>query len=503
MTIQRSSDETYHDWLRTDILKRDLRRRTVRGGLSSFIGGNISFVLRTLFGIVLARLLLPEHFGVIGMVTAVTVFADAFKDLGLDAATIQAKEVSHEQISTLFWVNSALGALLMILVSALSPALAWFYKDQRLILITLSLSVNYFFNGIIIQHLALLKRQMMFARIAIIDISSVIISMTVAIVLARRGFGYWSLIAGQLASGLSYVLLTYCLCRWVPGLPSRGNGVRSMLLFGRNMTTSNIVSFLTKSLNLMLLGKFWGPTSVGLYSQAQKLILMPIEQTGIPLTNTAISALSALQTERQRYREYCMKVVELYAFVNIAISAYLAIFAEPIIRLLLGENWLELIPIFRVFAVTTLVRCLQFPCGFIMVTSGRTDKLVWYSVFQCLLTISGFIAGLHWGALGVAIGYSVSVYVFILPGLFLSVRGTPVKVSDLFHSVVSPAGGSIAVAGALLLYERFVTNTNDILYLLYSTILAILVYCLFWLLIPGGKKRLKTYLSYLSALKSR
>ena len=157
----------------------------------------IDFAIRFGSVAVLARLLVPEYFGLLSMVTAITSIAERFKDLGLSSATIQKKEITHEQVSTLFWLNAGVGLATMLLVVGLAYPVSLFYSDARLISITAAITISFPLSGMAIQHQALLRRQMKFAHLAGIQIGSSVLSFALAIIMALKGFGYWALVARE------------------------------------------------------------------------------------------------------------------------------------------------------------------------------------------------------------------------------------------------------------------------------------------------------------------
>src|SRR5438309_9285555 len=128
------------------------------------------------------------------MVTALTSFAELFKDLGLGIATIQRREITHDQVSTLFWINTGVGALIMLLMAGASPLISWFYGDSRLLWVSIAISSTFFFGGLTIQHQALLLRHMQFARLAFIQVFFTALSFAIGIFLAWQGFDYWALV---------------------------------------------------------------------------------------------------------------------------------------------------------------------------------------------------------------------------------------------------------------------------------------------------------------------
>jgi len=196
----------------------------------------VRFFLRMGSTVVLARLLTPQDFGLIAMVTVITGFVMMFKDMGLSMATVQRDEVNHAQISTLFWINVGLSLCVMLLTAALAPVIAWFYGEPRLVWVTLALASAFIFGGFTVQHQALLRRQMRFGTLAVIGIISMVVGIITAIIAALSGAGYWSLVLMQLATAITIAIGVWVGCDWRPGLFVRRSGIRKMLAFGGNLT---------------------------------------------------------------------------------------------------------------------------------------------------------------------------------------------------------------------------------------------------------------------------
>jgi O-antigen/teichoic acid export membrane protein len=211
----------------TEHLKEQLKDKAVRGGFNVMTAEVISAVLRTVSMLILARMLMPEHFGLIGMVTAITTIAERFKDLGLSTATVQVKKITHEQVSALFWINVGFSTLLMFIIAALAWVIAWFFGDHRLVGITLAISSSFFLGGLTVQHEALLRRQMRFGDLAWIRIVSDGLSTVVGIGLAWQGFEYWSLVWKEVARGAFAAAGTWFICRWWPRSAGQGHRIRS------------------------------------------------------------------------------------------------------------------------------------------------------------------------------------------------------------------------------------------------------------------------------------
>lgn len=256
---------------RIDHLKADLKGQSIRGGAITIGAQACKFVLQLGVNVVVTRLLTPQDYGLLAMVNSVTGIVHLFKDLGLSTATVQKAEINHGQISTLFWVNMALSATGALLTAAIAPVIAWFYGEPRLIGITLVLSLAIFLSGLTVQHSALLTRQMRFAALAIADITSILVAITTAIVLALYGAGYWALVLMQLALMITYVVAVWVMCSWRPGPPVRHSGVRSMLAFGGNVTGFSFLHYLAQNLDNVLIGRYAGAQQLGVYAKASTL----------------------------------------------------------------------------------------------------------------------------------------------------------------------------------------------------------------------------------------
>src|ERR1043166_4865823 len=242
---------------------KDLKEKTIHGGLARFAAQAANFFLRLGSLTVLARLLGPKEFGLVGMVTAFTGVLDLFRDFGLSAATIQRKRVTDEQISTLFWVNLLVGALLGILAVAMAPAIAAFYHEPSLVAVTMVLGVGFLFNAAGVQHAAILQREMRFTALAVINTTSLVAGIAIAMLGAIAGYGYWALVAMTVTSPVIATTGFWMATRWVPKIPQKGTEIRSMMRFGGILTLNSLLSYLAYNLDKVLLGRFWGANALG------------------------------------------------------------------------------------------------------------------------------------------------------------------------------------------------------------------------------------------------
>src|SRR6266550_2450818 len=220
-----SSARSIEQHFATDHLLANLRQRTISSGLITAAAQGAQFFLNLAYIMVLARLLAPQEFGLVAMVTTVMGFLRVFKDAGLSTATVQREEITHAQVSNLFWINVAMSGAISLILAAGSPIVAWFYREPRLIPITLLLSSTFLLSGLTIQHNALLRRQMRFKAIAIIQVGSMLIGIAVGVGMAWLKYNYWALVGGNLATVIATVALTWLAIPWRPQVPARRSGV--------------------------------------------------------------------------------------------------------------------------------------------------------------------------------------------------------------------------------------------------------------------------------------
>jgi O-antigen/teichoic acid export membrane protein len=421
---QKKSSFDRDSFFETDHLKGDLKGRAVRGGVATLFARSTDFAIQLFGTFILARILIPEDFGLVAMVSALTGFFSLFTDLGLTDATVQSEKLKHDQVSTLFWVNATFSFTIFLLISALSPAVAWFYKEPRLTAITIVSSLSFILAGISTQHIALIRRNMRFAQIAVLEILGATVSIAVAIIMARSGWDYWSLILRPLI--LSAVISTgaWIVCPWRPGLPVKGSGVRPMIGFGANTMGFYIVNYFARNMDKMLIGWRNGATILGFYSRAYYLFISPISQFCIPLQNVAVSTLTKLRNEPEKYCRYYLNALSILALVSFPVSIFMAAEGKDLILILLGPQWGPAAHIFSVLGLGAGTQILYATQGWIYVSLGRADRWLRWGIFGSIVTVLSFVAGLPFGVIGVAIGYTVSLYILVGPALWFA--GKPI-----------------------------------------------------------------------------
>jgi O-antigen/teichoic acid export membrane protein len=437
---------------RTNHLQGDLAGRSTRGGAVTLSAQVFKFVFSTVATVVLARLLTPEDYGLIGMVAILINFVGMFQYLGLSTATVKWSDLNHQQVSTLFWINMALSTAIMLITIASGPLLAWFYQEPRLIGITTGYGITILLAGLAIQHEAILTRQMRFIAIVVVEVVALLIGFVSAVVAAWRGAGYWALVVNQLVMTLVTVIGVWGVCRWRPGLPARGIGIRSRLSYGGNLTGFNVMTFFSRNLDNLLIGKFWGPYQLGVYSRAYQMLLMPMQQVNAPLAAVAIPALSRLVDSPERYRAAYLRILEKIVMVTMPLAALMIATSDWMVLLLLGPRWRETGRIFMLLGIAAMIQPVTKTSWWLFSTQGRTRELFHWGLTGGAIAIVSILAGLPWGATGVAASYAVADLCIATPLLFWYVgRRGPVRTVDFYRTIAPVSAASVCSLATLFL----------------------------------------------------
>jgi O-antigen/teichoic acid export membrane protein len=459
----------------------------VRGGAVTLSAQAVKFVLQLGSTAVLARLLTPADFGLVAMVAAFTGFVSLFKDLGLSMATVQRAEITHEQVSTLFWINVAFSVILMAAAAALAPAVAWLYGEPRLTWIMLAVAGTFIFGGLSAQHTALLRRQMRFTCLAGIEVASIAAGVMVAMILAVYNAGYWALVAMSATVACSTMTLSWKVSGWRPGIPRRSAGAGAMLRFGGSLTGFSSLNYVVRNLDNILIGAALGAGPLGLYSKAYNLLMIPIRQCNGPLTAVALPALSRLQDRPHEYRRYYTKALGLASLVSMPAAAFCAAATPDIVQVFLGSQWSNAVPIFRALAPAAFVGALNLAPGWLCLSLGRPGRQLGWAVVSAPVSVVAFGLGLQWGAVGVAVAFSATWCAMLIAFIQYACKDSPVHMIDIWRSTFRPAAASItAAAVSLAAVSSGLTSLDAIVRLCIGLFVFGATYVLTLGAIPGG-----------------
>ena len=479
---------------------KELKERSVRSGAITLTAQAMTTLIHMASVIVLARLLTPQDYGIVTMVTAVTGFIELFRELGLSSATIRTRGITHDQVSNLFWINTGLGATITLVIAASGPVMAWFYHKPQLVAVAASLSLTSVLSSLGTQHGALLNRDMRFATLAVIRISAMLAGFAAALIVALSGGTYWALVANNIVLAVWNTAGVWMASGFHPGKYKKKVGLRPLINFGANVAGSDILTYFHRNTDNVLIGRAWGADQLGLYNKAYSLLMLPITNLRYPLNRVAYPALSRLQDEPAAFRAYFVKYCTLLSFITMPIVAFLFASSAHVIRLFLGPRWMGASDLFSILAIVSFI---QAPSGLkstVQTAMGRGRRLFRLSFISAAAAVTSFLIGLPWGARGVAIGYCIGTYVILHPTLVYAFRDTPIRPSDFYRSISKPAVAALAMGAVLVLAEGRLTSLADAPLLVLMLLAGVTIYLGIFVLLPGGRRALADYWDYVTIL---
>jgi O-antigen/teichoic acid export membrane protein/glycosyltransferase involved in cell wall biosynthesis len=441
---------------------------------------------------VLARLLTPRDFGVFAMVAVVLGLVANLRDFGIPAAVIRSRAIADVDLNRLFWLNLRLGVLLALCTTAAAPLLAWFFAEPALLGITLAMTLGGLVASASALHLGLLARAMRFRAVAASEIGATALGALAGIVAAVRGAGYWALVIQHVTMMGVVGTMPWLLCQWRPrGYASAGSPrVRSLLAYGTSLSLARVVVYATQSIGFVVVGRLLGATALGLYQSAYRWATLPVQQVYKPLDQVVVSSLRPLQQDIGAYRLAMTGTIRATAALIFPVLAVLAVGAHDAVLLLLGAQWLDAVPLFRVLAAAAFLDVVRLSCKWLHLSEGRTDRQLRWALFSMPVILLGTALGVAFGELGVAIGFAAAVLVLTIPTAIYALATSPLSPREFWGALAYPAAAALLAVLLAAAALPFLDATSPAVRLALVAALLGTGYIAAWLIMPGGRAAL-------------
>jgi O-antigen/teichoic acid export membrane protein len=400
--------------------------------------------LQFIISVILARLLTPEDFGLVGMILVFTGFAGLFSELGFGAALIQRQEIEERHLSSIFWLNIVAGLILTGIVIAVAPLIAAFFNEPRLKVLIMLISLNFFISSLNTVQNAILNRSMDFRKLAIIETLTIAIAGGFAITLALMGFGVWSLAWQMLMSTTVGVITMWQVSDWRPRFCYDKNAVKELVGFSSNLLSFNVFNYWVRNSDNLLVGKFIGSVGLGIYARAYGIMLMPLNQISATVGQVMFPSLSKMQDDKVRVRRIYLRTISVIALITFPMMIGLFTVADSFVLALFGPKWIGVIPLLQIFALLGMVQSIGTTVGWIYNSQGRADWQFRWSIAAGSLLIVSIIIGIIVGTV-----ISVAVCYAIMSGVILAYHNfsIPGKLINMtFSEVVSNVRGVFGCA---------------------------------------------------------
>ena len=394
-------------------MKLNFRKELISGVIYTGIGKYSSLLISLIITAILARLLSPNDFGIIAIATVIITFFNLISEIGIAPAIVQYKELSKEDISNIFSLTVYIGLIISILFYYLSPYIAYFYNNSTLANMLQWLSINLFFATLNIVPNSMFYRDKKFKFISIRTFCIQLIVGIISIIAALYGLGVYSLIISPIMSSLMIFIISYKYYPQKFQLLININPIKKIFNFSIFQFLYNIIGYLTRNLDKILIGKYLDMNSLGYYEKSYRLMMLPLSNISNVINPVLHPIFSDYQNQVDEMENKYTKLIVFLGYIGIYISIVLYFCSENIILIIYGDQWINSIDVFKILALSIPLQMIMSPCGAIYQATNSTKIMFYFSVISIFTTILGFILSIIIWKSTIAIAYSFTLSVII------------------------------------------------------------------------------------------
>jgi len=358
--------------------------------------------------IIIARLLVPEQYGIIAIVMVFISIAQVFVQCGLNTALIQKKDADEIDFSSVFYLSLIVAALLYIIIYISAPFIASYYTQPLLVQVLRVLSITLFIGALNSIQNAFAMRNMLFRKLFVGSLGAVIISGVVGITAACNGLGVWALVAQQLTYQISVVIILWFVIRWRPRLLFSLDRIRTLFSFGSKLLISSLVDTLFINLRTPIIGRMYSPAMLGFYNKGQQIPQLIVTNINGSIQAVMLPTLSAFQDEKKRVKEIMRRSIVTSSFFIFPMMIGLAVVAEPLIKIILTDKWLPAVPFLQIFCFSFALWPIHTANLQAINAIGRSDIFLRLEIIKKTLGLIVLGLSLPYGVYAMAVGQVIS-----------------------------------------------------------------------------------------------
>jgi O-antigen/teichoic acid export membrane protein len=451
-----------------DVEQDDLDTKVMRSSAWAVLGYGGTHALSFVTMLVLARLLVPEDFGLVALAFSLLAVALIAQESGLGAALIVYRGDLRRAAAAVSIFSPLVACGLYVLCFAVAPVAADIFNEPRLTSVLRVMAFVVVLRGLAIMPLSLLEREMKFGPMTAIEVGAGVGQAATAIALGVAGAGVWSLVAGQLAFGLATMLLAWFFTPLRPSpFEARRETLRELMRYGRHVGVANLINYGNANAPTVVVGRVLGATALGYFSLASRLAAMPVSVLGNILGRGVFAAMSRVQDDSVRFRQIWLQNVQRLALLSTPTAIGLALVAEPLVIALLGEKWRPAIVPLQILALNGILRTFSATSGEVFQALHRPQLRVYAEGTYLALIVPGLVVGAHWGGIaGAALGVVLVNVAFGIGLLAVIMRLLHVSPAELTHAILKPVAGWALLAVTLLVLRPVVDELSSALALI-------------------------------------
>jgi len=455
-----------------------LRKQAVSGMIWTFLQQFGSQLISFVVSLVLARLLLPEEFGLIGMLTIFMGIGSALFNGGLTSSLIRTQECTQEDYSTVFYFNFAGSILIYGILFMVAPWIAKFYHQPSLTSITRVYGLTFILSAFGTVQNTILTRELKFKKLAIISLPALVISSVVGILMAYLNYGVWSLIVSTLVNVFFVSFFLWFNAKWYPKLIFSKDKFIQHFYYGYKLTISAILDTIFTNIYHIVIGRFYSPTLVGYYTRANTLMMLPVGNISGALNKVVFPLFSKVQDDLPRFRNSYKQIMQMVLFIITPIIVLMGLLAKPLIVFLFTDKWLAVVPIFKIICFTGILYPIHLYNLIVLEVKGRSDLFLKLEVLKKILLTIILIISFFYGFYALLWGQLI----FSILALFINTHyaGKILEYSmwQQMRDILPIFIFAVIMAAITFIVDRMLTSQIDIVRLILGSLSGILTYLL-------------------------
>lgn len=401
--------------------------------------------------VALARLLAPEAFGLVAMMTIASEFAMLFADFGIGSAIVQKRDLDRRMLSTCFWLNMGVAAACAGALGGAGPLMATYFGQPELVVLTLIAGVNLLVNGATVIPQAIMLRNLQFRQLTFAQVVGSITGSVAAIGFALLGGGVWSLAVQPVVGSAVTLALMARASDWWPDASVDLPSVRSLVTFSGHLLGVNLIGFAGRNMHSFLIGKSLGSAPLGIFNMAQTVAYMPAYQISVVVQKVLFPTMSRLQDDRPALRNAYLRATGAVALFTFPMMIGLFSTADDLVPVVLGKDWLPMVDVLKIVVWGWMVQTIGTIAGTILVSIGDSKILLGTSILSAVLTAVALLIGIRWGLLGVAMSVSIATILSYCVVLRIALSRAELAPGRLVAVLWRPCAAAIGMMGLVLL----------------------------------------------------
>lgn len=426
-------------------------------------------------GLVLMRLLDPEEFGLIGMVTVFSGFLSVFKDFGLGSSIIQKKSIVEIDKHTVFWAILVLGIILSAMLLLVAPLLPYFFQEGKITRIAIFLSPIFIIQAFGNIHESLFKKKLRFRELFYAGVISILISGLLALFLAFKGFGVWALVTQQITLHSVNTIILFVLSDYRPRFFFSYSILKEHIGFSLPLVGRDSMNYWSRNADNLLIGKYLGTLQLGIYTRAYSIMMLPISRISGMIASVLFPSFSIIQDDISKIKSIFLKILRLIAFIVFPLMGGLIIGSEHFILVILGEEWIAMNEVLKVLAIIGAIQSTTTLNGNIYLAKAKTKLAFKINVVASILLVTGFYIGSQYSLLILCYIYlAITIFMLLMHTYFIS-KILEIRYFTLFNQLIR-----MFLGGMFLSISGFVFfNLMSLSY--FSELILIAIYvAVFW-----------------------